>query len=137
MMKGYIGGTVEVYRCPADPFQDRNVAGMQRSSYMMRHAIDAFCESKNKPLREVMLKRPSAIALAVEEAWHNPTGNIYCWDNSGTDSSRRVNAVFADGHCTGMDQPRTNPTGAPGFDINWHIYGHGWAYDELDPHDVQ
>jgi prepilin-type N-terminal cleavage/methylation domain-containing protein/prepilin-type processing-associated H-X9-DG protein len=137
MMYTYVGNSLQVYRCPSDPFQDRWIVGPQRSSYFARHAIDAYCETYNKPLREVMFRRPSAIAPVLEEAWHNPTGNMYCWDNGGTDSSRRVNAVFADGHCAGIDQPRVAPTGAPSFDLNWHIYGHQWYYDEGDPHDVQ
>jgi prepilin-type N-terminal cleavage/methylation domain-containing protein len=138
MMYSYVGKSLDVYRCPADPFQDRWIAGQQRSSYTARHAIDAYCESRNMPLREVMMKRPSAIVPVIEEAWHNPSGSIYCYgDVTGTDSTRRVNGVFADGHCTGLECPRTSSLGVPGFDLNWHFFGNHWDYSGADPHDVQ
>ena len=127
----------QLFTCPSDSEVDRWIAGVERGSYYWRHALDVYASIYNRNVKDASFKRPAQMAGVLEESWHDGGATVpYCWDGSGTETSRKSNAVFMDGHAKVLLVPRTSGIGICCFDINWFFYTTQWDIAGGDPVDV-
>jgi len=125
----------QMFVCPSDPKVDRWIPGNQRGSYYMRHASDAYAFSVRMPIAESVIKRPSQLIMAGEEAWHWGGEQPWFWDWNNVGPTKDANGVFFDGHAKVFKQPFTTPLGVAPYDFNWFFNNHHW-YFLNDPWDV-
>jgi prepilin-type N-terminal cleavage/methylation domain-containing protein/prepilin-type processing-associated H-X9-DG protein len=126
---------MQIFVCPSDAMVDRWIAGRQRGSYYMRHAIDGYAFTYQHPLKDDSVVRPSQLAILIEEGWHWAGQSPYCWNGGDSEATKDVNACFFDGHVKILRVPRTTSLGVCCYDINWFFNGHLWAFQN-DPWDT-
>ncbi len=126
----------QMFLCPSDPKVDRWIAGNQRGSYYMRHAIDAYAFTYQYPVNEAVIKRPAQLMIAVEEAWHWGGAEPWCWTTNNVGPDKDINAVFFDGHAkVSKTYWTTTGTAVPYYDTNWFYNGDNWNFLN-DPWDI-
>ena len=133
VLNPYLKNT-KVWICPSDSREGRWVSGLQRTSYYWRHALDAYASINGAPISDAVPKRPSQMAMLMEEGWHSGASTPYLWGN-GPDAAKKVNACFIDGHVKILNVPNTSAIGVPNFDTNWFFYGTNWDISGGDPYD--
>ncbi len=124
----------KVWDCPSDSNADRWGLTLARGSYYWRHALDAYSAIANRSIKDTTAKRPSQMAMLIEEAWHSGASSPYCWSGD-TEQSKRCNGAFIDGHAAAVNVPRVSAIGTPNFDLNWFFYGTNWDIGGGDPYD--
>jgi prepilin-type N-terminal cleavage/methylation domain-containing protein/prepilin-type processing-associated H-X9-DG protein len=124
----------KVWECPSDSGAGRWISGQQRGSYYWRHALDAYAAIQNRSVKDTVAKRPSQMAMLVEEAWHSGASTPYCWSGDA-DQSKKCNGAFMDGHAAALNVPRVSAIGVGSFDLNWFFYGTNWDISGGDPYD--
>jgi len=132
VLSTYVGDR-KLWECPSDNNADRWISGKQRGSYYWRHALDAYGSIQNRGLKDSSFKRPSQMAMLIEEAWHASGSSPYLWSGD-PEASKKCNACFVDGHAKSLDVPKVSSLGTPNFDINWFFRGTGWDLTG-DPYD--
>jgi prepilin-type N-terminal cleavage/methylation domain-containing protein/prepilin-type processing-associated H-X9-DG protein len=126
----------KIWECPSDSGADRWGLDRERGSYYWRHALDAYGAVANKSVKDTVAKRPSQMAMLVEEAWHSGGTSPYCWSGD-PDQSKKCNGAFMDGHAAALSVPKVSAIGTPNFDLNWFFYGTNWDISGGDPYDQQ
>jgi len=124
----------KIWECPSDSGADRWIAGRQRGSYYWRHALDAYASIQGKSVKDTTAKRPSQLAMLIEEAWHSGASTPYCWSGD-PEQSKKCNGAFIDGHAAAVNTPKVSSLGVANFDMNWFYNGTNWDISGGDPYD--